>query len=273
MVRTKTRAVPVGLAQFRDEGSKSTIPEWHEEAACSGMDLNIFFEHNKRQQAIDACNACPVRKECLEANKDVEYGVFGGMTAIERERQGWIAVRRVPGGKGMDESQAAELEKKILELRRMGWSGTEIAEELAVSKSRISRTVVKYKAYLTDDDLDRNIARKRERDKPQTRVRHERRERAYEMLKAGMLIKPIAEELGVTVHTIYGYRDALIELGQIPDTRQKNRVKPDLEKVHRLRQDGDTWRVVAAKTGHDSSTLYKRYTAWLEAKDARKQDG
>lgn len=66
---------------------------WQENAACKGMDTNIFFptrrypSHRDTQPAKVICHACPVQAECLtEALRNrEEYGIFGGLTASERQ--------------------------------------------------------------------------------------------------------------------------------------------------------------------------------------------
>ena len=65
-------------------------PEWTADAACAGMDVNLFFDYGRSSrriaQAKEVCNSCPVRIECLETNMKVPMGIFGGLTAIERWR-------------------------------------------------------------------------------------------------------------------------------------------------------------------------------------------
>jgi hypothetical protein len=77
---------------------------WHEQAACRGQDIDIFYHDrtvkgSKRpdNKALGFCNGnnerppCPVREQCLEfalgfpAEYDM-YGIFGGMTGAQRRR-------------------------------------------------------------------------------------------------------------------------------------------------------------------------------------------
>lgn len=53
-------------------------------------------ESNLRARAV--CSSCPVIKQCLKANLDAEFGVFGGFTAPEREaiREGRAIPTRRP---------------------------------------------------------------------------------------------------------------------------------------------------------------------------------
>jgi WhiB family redox-sensing transcriptional regulator len=74
---------------------------WMDKAPCRDMDPEIFFppedeegsgtyDHQASRELIQAakkvCDGCSVRLKCLEYAYalDIEYGVFGGMTAYER---------------------------------------------------------------------------------------------------------------------------------------------------------------------------------------------
>ena len=67
--------------------------DWMDEAECVGM-TDVFFIENrgyakdKINQAKAICNKCNVRTKCLEFALDnrMEYGIWGGKTAIERDR-------------------------------------------------------------------------------------------------------------------------------------------------------------------------------------------
>lgn len=67
-------------------------PEWLDDAACRGMDVNLFFpqpnEHDKTRQALAACARCPVTAECLaDAETSGEHrGIRGGLTVTQRDR-------------------------------------------------------------------------------------------------------------------------------------------------------------------------------------------
>lgn len=78
--------------------------KWQDLAACSGMDLNIFFprestgprerkgmpgEKERIEQAKGVCSRCPVRIDCLEyAIENDCTGIFGGTTTTERRNAG-----------------------------------------------------------------------------------------------------------------------------------------------------------------------------------------
>ncbi len=86
-------------------GPNADLWDWQLEAACRGLDSDVFFHPDRergeareqREAAAKAiCSACPVRRECLEHALDVRepYGVWGGLA--EHERAGLLAGRRHP---------------------------------------------------------------------------------------------------------------------------------------------------------------------------------
>ena len=94
MTRERLRALVRELVF--DGGS---APDWHEDAACSGMDETLFFPPTETgplgtarvEQAKQVCAGCPVRAACLAEAMTREpasarYGVFGGLSATERGR-------------------------------------------------------------------------------------------------------------------------------------------------------------------------------------------
>lgn len=77
------------------------IPAWRDEAACLGMDTEMFFDKEKHQgkrgvfapspateRALKTCRSYPVRVECLEDELQYsdQHGVRGGYTARDRSR-------------------------------------------------------------------------------------------------------------------------------------------------------------------------------------------
>ena len=67
---------------------------WRTRAACRGYDPEWWFTTGERgraarQRAQTICRGCPVRAECAAwaLRYGIEYGVFGGMTAKERNTQ------------------------------------------------------------------------------------------------------------------------------------------------------------------------------------------
>jgi WhiB family redox-sensing transcriptional regulator len=69
---------------------------WRERAACRGMDpaeaIRIFFPSRGERQAeaMDYCDRCPVRQECLDDALATpgfyDFGVWGGTSEQQRRR-------------------------------------------------------------------------------------------------------------------------------------------------------------------------------------------
>ena len=64
--------------------------EWRDDAACRGLDTNVFFPATDEEaaEAKAICATCPVREECLEFAllTRQDDGVWGGLTETERRR-------------------------------------------------------------------------------------------------------------------------------------------------------------------------------------------
>lgn len=64
---------------------------WQDQAKCRSVtDPDRFYPERggSSAAAIRLCKFCPVKQACLEyaVENDEEFGVWGGMTALERER-------------------------------------------------------------------------------------------------------------------------------------------------------------------------------------------
>ncbi|MFO7701053.1 MAG: WhiB family transcriptional regulator [Acidimicrobiia bacterium] len=66
---------------------------WRGEAACSGVNSDIFFPASEEDpeataQAKSICAECPVREACLQyaLATNQSAGVWGGLDAAERRR-------------------------------------------------------------------------------------------------------------------------------------------------------------------------------------------
>lgn len=75
--------------------------DWRDQAACTGLDTNLFFpavgDGSTVRQALAVCNGdpknppCPVKEQCLtfimgfDQDEDVA-GIFGGLTSGERKK-------------------------------------------------------------------------------------------------------------------------------------------------------------------------------------------
>lgn len=70
--------------------------EWLREAACTGMDTEIFYsvDGDSQDTAMATCLTCPVRRECLEhaiatepsGSKLLVHGIRGGARPQDRIR-------------------------------------------------------------------------------------------------------------------------------------------------------------------------------------------
>lgn len=74
-----------------------TLADWHQQAACSGADIGLFFPTSKgrRDGALRICATCPVIEAC-RAHADAmpePFGIWGGATAQER---GWSRTGKPP---------------------------------------------------------------------------------------------------------------------------------------------------------------------------------
>jgi WhiB family redox-sensing transcriptional regulator len=67
-------------------------PEWMASAVCAQVDPALFFikKGGTARHAKAICAVCPVVAECLEYAMEFDehggYGIFGGLTAKERQR-------------------------------------------------------------------------------------------------------------------------------------------------------------------------------------------
>ncbi|MFE9566798.1 WhiB family transcriptional regulator [Streptomyces sp. NPDC006487] len=71
-------------------GGSRVIGDWTDDAACSRMDVEVFYVRGAilSAPALAACRACPVRDACREhaESNNESYGIWGGLTARQR---GW----------------------------------------------------------------------------------------------------------------------------------------------------------------------------------------
>lgn len=63
-------------------------PEWMQDAACRGVDPELFFPPQGGSVAAPkaVCTECPVRVECFDYGASERFGVWGGATERERRR-------------------------------------------------------------------------------------------------------------------------------------------------------------------------------------------
>lgn len=70
-----------------------TRPDWFDDRACIDVPVAIFYpeKYDHAGPAKRICAHCTVRDLCLQYALDngERYGVFGGMTANQRDRLRW----------------------------------------------------------------------------------------------------------------------------------------------------------------------------------------
>jgi WhiB family redox-sensing transcriptional regulator len=64
--------------------------DWTEQAACRGMDPDLFFPErgHSTAEAKAVCGSCPVRDTCLDEAlaRSERFGIWGGKSERERRR-------------------------------------------------------------------------------------------------------------------------------------------------------------------------------------------
>jgi hypothetical protein len=115
-----------------------------EEAKCAKIeDKDLFFPDGRKQEAerlhqLKAiCASCIHKKECLEyaLEKQISYGIWGGLTSTERDA---IVIDKNSAFKGMA--------LIIIELHLKGKPANEIAAQLNTSGGYARRVLRKYAA-------------------------------------------------------------------------------------------------------------------------------
>jgi WhiB family redox-sensing transcriptional regulator len=63
-------------------------PKWMKDAACRGMDPDLFMPQrgkiNDVNAAVAVCHTCPVINECREYGRHERFGIWGGLSGRER---------------------------------------------------------------------------------------------------------------------------------------------------------------------------------------------
>jgi WhiB family redox-sensing transcriptional regulator len=64
--------------------------DWIKQAACRGMDTNIFFPERGDNAAVQlaktVCDACPVQTQCREYGEMERFGFWGGTSVRTRQK-------------------------------------------------------------------------------------------------------------------------------------------------------------------------------------------
>jgi len=83
-----------------------TRTDWRSQAACRGIDPDLFFPEGSAGPALQAaavakriCGACPVQARCLRWALDhgVGFGIWGGHTENERRELGNVPAQSRQG--------------------------------------------------------------------------------------------------------------------------------------------------------------------------------
>lgn len=63
-------------------------PEWHARAACRGAEPDRWFPGQGQpvDDARQVCQGCQVAVDCREAGLSEKFGIWGGLTEIQRRR-------------------------------------------------------------------------------------------------------------------------------------------------------------------------------------------
>lgn len=109
-----------------------TRESWWEQAACSGIDVDVFYplpnDAVTTKQALQVCGRCPIRVECLQyaiRNRET-YGIWGGTT--ERQRS------PVLRGHPTTSRRLRRLGDDGAKARASGWAAQDLGPELKLDK-------------------------------------------------------------------------------------------------------------------------------------------
>lgn len=85
------RSIPGHLADV--ERAQRVIfwwPDWVSEAECRKYPMEWFYDYGRNKLKIRrakwVCSQCPVKDICLQENVTIPFGIFGGLTWLERWR-------------------------------------------------------------------------------------------------------------------------------------------------------------------------------------------
>lgn len=68
---------------------ETALEDWYEIAACRFYDTDLFFSEPRTMETVCGklvCISCPVRNKCIPFSLDEKYGLWGGLTRLERRR-------------------------------------------------------------------------------------------------------------------------------------------------------------------------------------------
>ena len=126
------------------------------------------------------------------------------------------------------EQQDKELEEKVIELRKKGCPGYEIAATVHIEQRRVARIIQSLINKGLLEEEDRSLNRKETL---------QRKQRTLELIHEGKTIKEIAKTLGIALDAVYVYIRKLIQEEKITEDDLKRNSDLELEnKVLELRE-------------------------------------
>lgn len=92
LTSTNGGGIPSKIEMFLREHRHELFAPWWNDAACSGLDTEVWFSERRGPTghdsvvAVSICRMCPVKNECLDWAMRVgeQYGIYGGMFPDER---------------------------------------------------------------------------------------------------------------------------------------------------------------------------------------------
>jgi Transcription factor WhiB len=110
----------------------ASFVDW-KKASCAGMDTNFFYDieemrngNPERKEKMDVirrlCSSCPIFNKCMEWGfEEEEYGVWGGMTSVERD--------------SFSDPSKIEMKLKVIhEMKQVGVSAQDIQKNVRVKE-------------------------------------------------------------------------------------------------------------------------------------------
>ena len=121
---------------------------WREDAACRGLDTDMFFpgpgQLDQINTAYRICSRCPVKAECREEAErfDARHGIWGGQSSYARTR---VDPPKQPDIRKCRPPLTTAEQERILELSALGWTPNEIARDVGVSSRSVGRVLARHK--------------------------------------------------------------------------------------------------------------------------------
>lgn len=204
---------------------------WQEKALCSStaVDSEWFFEDRSAnfEHAKRVCRYCPVIDECLTAGREVPHGVWGGLSAREREKHFGIRYNETrPRGRHIDDYR-----ESIIDMYKGGAGYRKVGDHLGLPYSMVKKVVDEAGITRAPDRSNRRSSQKYE----------EIKEAIAELYCTGVSIPQVVKALGTTDYMV---KRAIHEYGI-------SRPKDGMKKIEILQmlEDGEQPAYIATKVG------------------------